>query len=166
MRIDMAERDPDAFQGLFATVQELMAMVMAEVPKRRSCPADDLLSTWSNATIDGEAFPIESVFHETGLFVAGGAETTRTVIAHGLRTFCDHPDQWELLHDDPSLIPTAVDEMIRWVTPLNNMFRKALVDTTIGDTPISAGDRMALVYPSANRDEDVFDDPVRLRRHP
>ena len=72
------------------------------------------------------------------------------------------------MHDDPSLIPSAVDEVIRWVTPLDNMFPKATVDTELGGSKISAGDRLALVYPSANRDETVFDDPFAfdIRRDP
>ena len=98
-------------------------------------------------------------FNETGLFIAGGAETTRTAIAHGLRAFADHPDQWERLADEPDLVPSAVDEVIRWVTPLNNFFRTAVEDSTIGEQAVADGDRVILLYPSANRDEAVFDDP-------
>ncbi len=160
MRIDAINFDESAFFGLVAATTELMDMVMTSVPELRGCPmSDGLLSRWSHAEIDGDPLDLETIFHEAGLFVAGGAETTRTAIAHGLRTFCDHPDQWELLHDDPELIPSAVDEVIRWVTPLNNMFRKATVDTELGGKKIAAGDRLALVYPSANRDEAVFEDP-------
>ncbi len=160
MRIDAATFDNDVLMGLMEVTQELYGMVMASVPELRGCPVSDgLLSKWAHAEIDGEPLSIETIFHETGLFVAGGAETTRTAIAHGLRTFCDHPDQWELLHDRPELLPTAVDEVIRWVTPLNNMFRRATQDTELHGEQIREGDRLALVYPSANRDEDVFDDP-------
>ena len=160
MRIDRINVDEQAFAGMFEAVQEIMALVMERVPEERGCPVSDgLISRWSHAEIDGEPLSIETIFHEVGLFVAGGAETTRTAIAHGLRTFCDHPDQWELLYDKPELLPSAVDEVIRWVTPLNNMFRKATRDTELGGKQIAEGDRLALVYPSANRDEAVFDDP-------
>lgn len=160
MRIDAINFDESAFFGLVAATTELMDMVTSSVPELRGCPmSDGLLSRWSHAEIKGESLDIETIFHEVGLFVAGGAETTRTAIAHGLRTFCDHPEQWELLYEQPELIPSAVDEVIRWVTPLNNMFRKATVDTELGGKQIAAGDRLALVYPSANRDEAVFDDP-------
>jgi cytochrome P450 family 142 subfamily A polypeptide 1 len=162
MRIDSMAFDQEAMAGLMAVTMELWELVQTKVPELRECPAHGLLSTWANAEIDGEPLDVETVFHETGLFVAGGAETTRTAIAHGLRTFCDHPDQWELLHERPELIPTAVDEVIRWVTPLNNMFRKATRDVEVRGTTIQAGDRLALVYPSANRDEEVFDDPFRF----
>jgi cytochrome P450 family 142 subfamily A polypeptide 1 len=124
---------------------------------------DDLVSVWVEAGYDDM-----SLMHETGLFIAGGAETTRTVIARGLRVLADHPDQWDAVAADPSLVPTAVEEVIRWVTPLNNMFRKALRDDAIAGQPIAEGDRVLLAYPSANRDEAVFDDPFRfdVRRSP
>jgi cholest-4-en-3-one 26-monooxygenase len=103
-----------------------------------------------------------------GLFIAGGAETTRTAISHGLRAFVDHPEQWEAMAADPSLVPGAVEEVLRWVTPLNNMFRRAGVDTEVGGRPIHRGDRIIMLYPSANRDEAVFDEPFTfdIRRDP
>jgi cytochrome P450 len=94
-----------------------------------------------------------------GLFIAGGAETTRTVIAHGLRILADHPDQWDRMAGDAEVVASGVEELIRWVTPLNNFFRTAVSDARIGDQDVAEGDRIMLVYPSANRDEDVFDDP-------
>jgi cytochrome P450 family 142 subfamily A polypeptide 1 len=160
MRIDAARIDNAALMDMMATMQELMATVVEKTTELRGCPAEGLLSTWSNATMaDGSPMPVETIFHEAGLFVSGGSETTRTAIAHGLRTFCDQNDQWELLHDQPEHLPTAVDEVIRWVTPLNNMFRKATRDVELRGVTIKAGDRVALVYPSANRDEEVFEDP-------
>jgi cytochrome P450 family 142 subfamily A polypeptide 1 len=160
MRLDAAPQDNDVLMALMGTLQELMATVVAKTDEFRSCPADGLMSTWANARLlDGSPMPAETVFHETGLFVSGGSETTRTAIAHGLRTFCDHNDQWELLYEHPEHLGTAVDEVIRWVTPLNNMFRKATGDVELRDKTIRAGERVMLVYPSANRDEEVFDDP-------
>ncbi|MDE0803791.1 MAG: cytochrome P450 [Acidimicrobiales bacterium] len=169
MRIDSVLFDQEAMSGLMEVTMELGQMVMASVPEARGCPVGPgLISQWAHAEIDGEPLDIETIFNEVGLFVAGGAETTRTAIAHGLRTFCDHPDQWEALHEDPALVPAAVDEVIRWVTPLNNMFRKTTADVEIRGTTVPAGERIALVYPSANRDETVFEDPFRfdIRRHP
>ena len=103
-----------------------------------------------------------TMVQETGLMIAGGAETTRTVIAHGLRALADHGEQWEYLAEDPSRVALAVEELIRWVTPLNNMFRIATVDTEVAGTPIAAGERIVLVYPAANRDESVFEQPNRF----
>jgi cytochrome P450 family 142 subfamily A polypeptide 1 len=162
MRLDAAMMDAEVLTELGPTLGALMATVVSEHNARQGCPVDGagLMTTWANATmLDGSPMPVETMFHETGLFVSGGSETTRTAIAHGLRAFCDHPDQWELLHDHPEHLPTAVDEVIRWVTPLNNMFRKATRDVEVRGVTIKAGDRVALVYPSANRDEEVFDDP-------
>lgn len=169
MRIDSMMFDETAMAGMVEVTTELLGLVMERVPAERGCPmSEGLISQWAHATIDGEELPIDQIFHEVGLFVAGGAETTRTAIAHGLRTFCDHPDAWEAMYEDPALIPSAVDEVIRWVTPLNNMFRKATRHTELGGKQIAAGDRLALVYPSANRDEAVFDDPFTfdIRRDP
>jgi cytochrome P450 family 142 subfamily A polypeptide 1 len=167
MRID-DRRDPSAFEGLMSASMELFQRVQTEVPERRSCPMDDLLTVWSTATIADEELPVDTIFHETGLFVSGGAETTRTLISHGLRAFCDHQDQWELLAERPELVPSAVEELLRWVTPLNNMFRTVTTETEIGGATLPAGARVMFLYPSANRDEDVFEDPFRfdVTRHP
>ncbi|HZN15166.1 MAG TPA: cytochrome P450 [Acidimicrobiales bacterium] len=160
MRIDAAAIDQSVIADLMTTLQELGGFVATKSEEFRGCPADGLLSTWANATMaDGTPMPIETIFHETGLFISGGSETTRTAIAHGLRAFCDHTDQWDLLFEHPEHLATAVDEVIRWVTPLNNMFRKATEDVELRGKQIKAGDRLALVYPSANRDEDVFTNP-------
>lgn len=160
MRLDAAPQDNDVIMTLMTTLQELMGTVVTKTDEFRACPAHGLMSTWANASmLDGTPMPVETIFHETGLFVSGGSETTRTAIAHGLRAFCDHNDQWELLYEHPEHLRTAVDEVIRWVTPLNNMFRKATQDTEVHGVPIKAGDRVMLVYPSANRDEEVFDAP-------
>lgn len=153
MRLDTAPQDPEVEMGVMVACMEFNQELITLAEERRACPADDLISTWS------AEYTHDRLFHETGLFIAGGAETTRTLITHGLRTLCDHPDQWEAVAADPSLVPSAVDEMIRWVTPLNNFFRTAVEDTAIGDQPVAEGDRVILLYPSANRDEAVFDDP-------
>lgn len=166
MRIDSRELSEERMVEFLGANMELYNRVVAEHDRLAGCPveADHLMALWAN----NEHYDVNRMFHEVGLFVSGGAETTRTVIAHGLRTFCDHPDQWEAIAADPSLAAGAVEEMIRWVTPLNNMFRTARADDRIGDQPVAAGDRIMLVYPSANRDEAVFEDPFTfdIRRDP
>ena len=163
MRTDAIARDPQLGVAMLNAIMEFNAVLQEVAPERRRCPADDLVSTWVGAGYDDL-----QLVHETGLFIAGGAETTRTAIARGLRVFVDHPDQWEAIAADPPLVPGAIEELIRWVTPLNNMFRSALVDDRIGSQPVAAGDRILLAYPSANRDEAVFDDPFTfdVRRSP
>jgi cholest-4-en-3-one 26-monooxygenase len=168
MRIDMRERDGQTFTEFIDANLEFMFALAPIIEERRGCPAHDLVSTWANAEIDGAQLSAETIVHEVGLFISGGAETTRTAISHGLRAFADHPDQWEAMAADPDLVPGAVEEVLRWVTPLNNMFRRAAVDARIGDQPVRRGDRIVLLYPSANRDETAFVDPFRfdIRRNP
>ena len=162
MRTDMRERSGEVFCEFIDANFEFMAAIAPIAAERAGCPADDLISIWMNAEIDGQPLPQEAVIHELGLFIAGGAETTRTAISHGLRAFVDHPEQWEAMAADPSLVPGAVEEVLRWVTPLNNMFRRAAIDTEVGGQAIHRGDRIVMLYPSANRDEAVFDDPFRF----
>jgi cholest-4-en-3-one 26-monooxygenase len=159
MRYDAVPRDQDAMQGMLAAIMEFRGELDVLAEERRRQPADDLISVWANAEVGGCPMTADTIMHETGLFISGGAETTRTVIARSLREFCRHPDQWELLAAEPARIPTAVEEMIRWVTPLNNFFRTAVTDASVRGVAMATGDRVILLYPSANRDEDVFDDP-------
>ena len=163
MRTDSVTFDNDALLGVMNAIVEFNEVLQATAGERRGCPADDLISVWAGVDMD----PI-TMMHETGLFIAGGAETTRTVIARGLAVLAEHPDQWEAAAADPALVPGLVEELIRWVTPLNNMFRRVVADDRIGDQPVRAGDRVMLAYPSANRDEAVFDEPFRfdIRRDP
>ena len=162
MRIDSIPKSSDVMQGVMEAITEFQAYLNEAVPRFRREPNDSFISTWANAQVKGCPMEDHTIMNETGLFISGGAETTRTVIARGLRVFCDHQDQWEALAADPSLVTSAVEEVIRWVTPLNQMFRTAVTDDMIGDTPVKAGDRIALLYPSANRDEDVFEEPFRF----
>ncbi|MBK7165574.1 MAG: cytochrome P450 [Candidatus Microthrix sp.] len=162
MRIDEVERDQHAALGLFNAVVAFNGVLQPLAEQRRAEPADDLVSVWANADVDGFTYDPTRLYHEVGLFIAGGAETTRTAIAHGLRAFCDHPEQWEYLAAHPEAIPTAVEEVIRFVTPLNNFFRTVDCDTTLAGTDLATGDRLILLYPAANRDPRVFNDPTRF----
>jgi cytochrome P450 family 142 subfamily A polypeptide 1 len=163
MRTDQVMADPEVTMGMMTAIMEFNGLLTEVAAERKACPAHDLITTWVEAGYDDMM-----LMHETGLFIAGGAETTRTAIARGIAVLADHPDQWEAAAADPGLVPGLVEEVIRWVTPLNNMFRTALQDDRIGDTPVPAGARICLAYPSANRDEAVFDDPFTfdIRRSP
>lgn len=157
MRIDRRYHEPELLQDLIASIEEWAAVMQQVVPERMAEPQDDLFSDWANADMD-----FMTMVQETGLMIAGGAETTRTVIAHGLRAFVDHPESWEAIAANPELIPQAVEEMIRFVTPLNNMFRRVAVETELSGTPLAVDDRIALIYPAANRDPRVFNEPDRF----
>ena len=168
MRTDMRERDGKTMAEFYDANREFLAAMAPLMTEKSACPVHDFMSIWAHAEIDGEKLPPASIFHEVGLFIAGGAETTRTAISHGLRAFCDHADQWDAMAGDPSLVEGAVEEVLRWVTPLNNFFRTVVTDDRIGDQPVKAGDRVIMLYPSANRDEAVFDNPFvfDIRRSP
>ncbi len=159
MRTDMRERDPLIMNEFIDANREFLGAMMPIMEEVSACPRNDFMSIWSHAEIDGQKLPPEAIFHEVGLFIAGGAETTRTAISHGIRAFIDHPEQWEELAATPELIDSAVEEVLRWVTPLNNFFRMALTDDVVGGQAIAAGDRIIMLYPSANRDESVFTNP-------
>ena len=165
MRTDMRDRDPVIMNEFIDANREFLGAMMPIMQEVSACPRNDFMSIWANAEIDGQKLPPEAIFHEVGLFIAGGAETTRTAISHGLRVFVDHPDQWEEMAAKPELINSAVEEVLRWVTPLNNFFRMALSDDVVGGQPIAAGDRIIMLYPSANRDESVFENPFEFDIH-
>lgn len=168
MRYDAAVRDPAAAEGFMEAIVEFSPVLFDTVEQRLAEPADDLVSVWAHAEAAGCPYTAQMLVNETGLVISGGAETTRTVISRGLVALAEHPEQWEAMAADPSLIPGAVEELIRWVTPLNNFFRTAVADAEVAGLPIAAGERFLLAYPSANRDERVFGDPdiFDIRRHP
>jgi cytochrome P450 family 142 subfamily A polypeptide 1 len=168
MRYDQALYDEDAQLGFIAAIGEFSEVLFATVAARTAEPADDLVTVWSQGEASGCPYTAQMYVNEAGLVISGGAETTRTVISRGLAVLAEHPDQWEAMATDPSLVPGAVEELIRWVTPLNNFFRTAASDATVAGIDVREGDRFLLAYPSANRDERVFDDPFRfdIRRHP
>ncbi|MCU0309740.1 MAG: cytochrome P450 [Acidimicrobiales bacterium] len=134
---------------------------------KKGCPADDVLSHYTTAEIDGCPMSIEDVIADSLLLLDGGAETTRTVIARTILELIDHPEELAKLRDGADMV-VAVEEMIRWVTPIHNMCRVATVDTEVNGVTIPAGHQVVLMYSSANRDEAHFDDPERfdVTRHP
>jgi cytochrome P450 family 142 subfamily A polypeptide 1 len=140
----------------------------AAIAERRAHPTDDLMSVLVHAEVDGDRLDDESVIHESLLILIGGDETTRHVITGGLYQLLAHPDQRDALAADRSLMGGAVEEMLRWVSPIRNMNRTVTRDLTYAGCDLAEGDKVILVYPSANRDESVFDDPFRfdIRRSP
>ena len=168
MRYDAMPSDTQVGTEFFEAIGEFAPPLFELFQTRPTEPADDLVSVWAHAEVGGCPVTEQMLINETGLVISGGAETTRTVIARGLATLAEHPDQWEAMAADPALVPAAVEELIRWDTPLNNFFRVASRPTELGGCSIAEGDRLLLAYPSANRDERIFTDPDRfdIRRHP
>jgi len=133
------------------------------VADRRSRPeADDLMSTLVHAKVDGESLDDESLYMESLLILIGGDETTRHVISGGMHQLMLNLDQYRALRDDPRKVRGAVEEMLRWVTPIQNMMRTVEKETEVGNHVFSKGDRLLLMYASANRDEALFEDPYRF----
>ena len=114
------------------------------------------------AEVDGERLDdLELNLFFVTLVVAGN-ETTRNLITHSMQALIDHPDQAQRLRDDPSLWPTAIDEMLRWGCSIHNFRRTATRDAELAGQPIAAGDKVVMYYMAANRDPDVFADPYRF----
>lgn len=129
---------------------------------RREHPTEDLASAIANARVDGEPLSdIETVSYYL-IVATAGHDTTSATISGGLHALLENPDQLRRLRDDLSLMPRATEEMIRWVTPVRHFMRTAASDTTVRGVPIAAGESVLLSYVSANRDEEVFDDPFRF----
>ena len=150
-------------------VMEWVGYITAVVEQRRAAgPADDLVSLVVHATDEGRSLTDADLIFETMLILVGGDETTRHVVSGGLDAMLRHPDQLAMVRDDRSLLPSAVEEMLRWVTPVRNMNRTATRDVELGGMQIREDDRVLLLYPSANRDEAVFADADRfdVRRDP
>ncbi|MEW6270431.1 MAG: cytochrome P450 [Thermodesulfobacteriota bacterium] len=129
---------------------------------RRKSPRDDLVSVLVHAEVDGERLSDDELLMETLLILIGGDETTRHVLSGGMHQLLLHPEQRELLAREPARIPTAVEEMLRWVSPIQNMARTASRDVELRGQRILAGEKVILLYPSANRDDEVFRDPFRF----
>jgi cholest-4-en-3-one 26-monooxygenase len=152
--------DPDFDSDPTTANAELMGYAYAMAEERRRCPADDIVTRLIQADIDGETLgDVEFAFFVILLAVAGN-ETTRNAMTHGINAFFDNPDQWELFKRERP--DTAVDEIIRWATPVHCFQRTALADNEIGGVTIREGQRVGLFYSSANFDEDVFDSPFQF----
>ena len=129
--------------------------------QKKGCPMDDLMTMYTTAEIPGHEFGIDEAISDALLLLDGGAETTRTVIGRTLLNLHAHPEQWALLKDGADLT-VAVEEFIRYVTPIHNMCRVAATDYDLHGTIIPAGTQVLMMYSSANRDPSHFTDPERF----
>jgi len=142
---------------------ELHHYFKAMVANRREDPQDDLVTQLVQSEVNGEPLTRQQLVSYCELLVEAGNQTTRDAIAGGMQAFCEFPDQWEKLRDHPELLPDAVEEILRWVTPIAYFSRTATQDCELGGQKIHAGDKVALYWASANRDEEVFGDPFEFR---
>ena len=132
------------------------------IQARRKDPTDDLVSVLVNSVIGDDRLEDDQIMHEALLILVGGDETTRHVITEGTLALIEHPDQRRLLAEGPSRLTVAVEELLRWVSPIKNMNRTALRDTELHGQEIREGDKVLLLYHAANLDEAVFEAPDRF----
>ena len=171
----LPEEDNDTllhWSDIFATGGETIALadvqmavigwndyIMKKVNERRGKDGQDLVSLIVNAEWEGESLSDVDIMFETMLVLVGGDETTRHVISAGTAALLQNPDQLALLKSDMSLLPSAIEEMLRWASPIRNMNRTATKDVIVNGMQNRENDRVLLLYPSANRDAKVFDNP-------
>jgi cytochrome P450 len=129
---------------------------------RRETPTEDLASAIANARINGEPLSDLDTISYYVIIASAGHDTTTDAISGGLHALIENPDQLARLRDQPNLMPTAMEEMIRWATPVKEFMRTATSDTEVRGVPIAAGESVYLAYVSGNRDEEVFDEPFRF----
>ena len=161
--------DPEIELDSFVAMGQLFEYFQKLIAARRARPRDDLLSVLAEAEIDEHRLTDEDLLNFAFLLLVAGNETTRNLIALGTLALIAHPDQCRLLVEDPARIPLAVEEMLRWNSPVVHMARTAMADVEIRGQRIRAGEVVVMLYGSANRDEDVFgpdSEEFRITRHP
>lgn len=150
--------DPDQIQAqlqLFEYASELAV-------SKRAAPGDDIATALLHAEVDGERLTDLEFNLFFLLLINAGGDTTRNLVAAGTLALIENPAEWARLVADPSLLPTAIEEMLRWTSPVTMFTRTATRDTEVRGTPVREGDRVAMFYPSANRDPSHFADPERF----
>ena len=156
------KRGEGTTEDLLAVLMDFFTYFNALTAARRENPTGDLASAIANGTINGEPLSDMDTVSYYVIVASAGHDTTKDAISGGLHALIDNPDQLDRLRGDMSLMGTAVEEMIRWATPVKEFMRTATADTEIRGVPIAQGDSVYLAYVSANRDEDVFADPFRF----
>jgi len=165
----IAPQDPEFQRGatpletLERSRLELFAYFHDLAMQRRAAPSDDIVSVVASGQVNGEPLPPVELLSYYFLLVVAGNETTRNAMTGGMLAFLDHPGEWDRLRRDPALLDGAVEEIVRWTTPVIQFTRTATRDYELRGKTIRAGQSVCLFYPSGNRDEEVFGDPFRFR---
>ena len=161
----LGSEDPEYQQGRTrretwqSGMRGLQGYFSAHIERKRRRPDNSVMTTLVQAEIDGEPMPEHEILSYAILLILAGNETTRNATSGGMQALIEHPDQFALLRSRPDLLDSAVEEMLRWTSPVVHFARTVTQDTEIRGVPIKAGETLAMWYPSANRDEDVFDNP-------
>ena len=159
---DEYKRDGGTLEDQLAVLLDFFAYFSELTASRRQNPTDDLASAIANGNIDGEPLSDVDTASYYVIVASAGHDTTKDAISGGLLALIENPDQLERLRQDPALMGTAVEEMIRWATPVKEFMRTAAADTEVRGVPIAAGESVYLAYASGNRDEEVFEEPFRF----
>jgi cytochrome P450 len=154
------ENRDEAMKELGLELYQLFAGIIED---RRANPRDDLASVLANGTVDGEPMGPMETFGYYLITFSAGHDTTKNALVTGMHALIEHPDQLAALRASPKLVEPAVEEIVRWATPVNYMQRTAARDLELGGRSIREGDPLVLFYASANRDEDVFEAPFEFR---
>ena len=156
------------FQTVMNAFAAYTEFTMGIIAKRRAEPTDDLFSILVNSEVEGQRMSDDEIVMETLLILIGGDETTRHTLSGGTEQVLRHRDQWDALAADRALLPGAIEEMLRWTSPVKNMCRTLTADTDFHGTQLHKGEKIMLLFESANFDESVFDEPEQfdIRRDP
>jgi cholest-4-en-3-one 26-monooxygenase len=159
-----AYRDPERMKSMIDSIETVRSYGRDLITDRLKNPqGDDLGTLLAQSTVNGEPTPLEDQVSNFYMLWAAGAETTRTAIAWGMHAFLHNPDQYRLLREQPELLGgPAVEEILRWSSPVHQFRRNVMRDTEIRGVPIKAGEGVVIWYTSANRDEEVFENPYRF----
>ncbi|MGI9164599.1 MAG: cytochrome P450 [Mycobacterium sp.] len=158
-----SQADEATLQAVMEAFAGYSAFAMETIAKRRAEPTDDLFSILVNSEVEGSVMSDDEILFETLLILIGGDETTRHTLSGGIEQLLRHPDQWDALVADRELVPGAIEEMLRWTSPVKNMCRMLMADTTFHGTDLKEGEKIMLLFEAANFDESVFGDPENFR---
>ncbi|RUP31804.1 MAG: cytochrome P450 [Mycolicibacterium sp.] len=151
--------DESSIQKLMETFAAYTAFTMDVIKDRRANPTDDLFSVFINSEVEGQRLSDDEIVMETLLILIGGDETTRHTLSGGTEQLMRHRDQWDRLVADPSLMPGAIEEMLRWTSPIKNMCRILTADTVFYGTELKKDEKVMLMFEAANFDGDQFPNP-------
>lgn len=159
---DEYKRDGGSLEDQLSVLLDFFAYFAQLTASRRATPTEDLASAIANGRVDGEPLSDVDTASYYVIVASAGHDTTKDAISGGLLALIENPGELEKLRADPELMGTAVEEMIRWTTPVKEFMRTATADTSIRGVPIAKGESVYLAYASGNRDEEIFTDPFRF----
>ena len=160
---DLQREGEDRSQAVQALAMEFFQLFSAIIEDRRANPTDDLASLLANGKVNGEPLGIMETLGYYLITFTAGHDTTKNALAGGIRALAEHPAEYEKLKRNPDLVPSAVEEIVRWTSPVNYMKRVVAEDLEFRGQKLRKGDNLVLFYASANRDEEVFEDPYTFR---